>query len=55
MRWQERWYVYGTRDFGIRKELVVARTPDLEDFAAWSFWDGSGWAGAPHMPVARSW
>ena len=40
-------YVYGSRDHGSSKEIVVARTPRLEDFSAWTFWNGHEWSSEP--------
>lgn len=38
-------YIYGTRDFGVRKELVLARAPRAtpEEFFRWEFWSSIGW------------
>jgi hypothetical protein len=37
-------WVYGTRDFGDHKELLLARVPggQLDDFGSWEFWPGWG-------------
>ena len=42
-------YVYGTQDHGNHKQLVVARTPQLDDFGAWTFWDGQEWSSRPEQ------
>ena len=42
-------YIYGPRDDAEGKSLIAARVqPDqFLDFAAWRFWDGSGWGSDP--------
>lgn len=38
-------YIYATRDFGTRKEVLVARSPARrpDDFGNWQFFDGQDW------------
>jgi hypothetical protein len=38
-------YIYGPRDKGTQKELVVARVlpENFEDFSQWTYWNGTTW------------
>ncbi|MBT9585155.1 hypothetical protein IV102_17560 [bacterium] len=56
LRHQGNLYIYGTRDHGDHKELVVARTPQLDDFSAWTFWNGQQWSAQPEQaaPIGPS-
>ncbi|MBN2091965.1 DUF4185 domain-containing protein [candidate division KSB1 bacterium] len=38
-------YIYGPRDKGTQKELVVARVlpENFEDFSQWTYWNGTAW------------
>ncbi|MBN9414415.1 hypothetical protein ABS71_08725 [bacterium SCN 62-11] len=46
-------YVYGTRDFGDHKEVMLARVPggELDNFSAWQFWPGWGRSLATARPI----
>jgi hypothetical protein len=42
----DKWlYIYGTRDYQVRKELVLARAPRVNpaEFFRWEFWSAIGW------------